>query len=151
MAVFYVVFINGLEKIMKKREAFGCQFAVMLHNSFLAIASLVMFLGVLKHLALNWNDEKWDSSLLFCDKTQALSSRMDMWFYIFYMSKYFEFIDTLFLILKKKEVIFLHWYHHMVTPAIVWFAWYYDVTSAWYGPLTNTFVHVLMYTYYAGM
>eukprot|EP01135_Chromosphaera_perkinsii_P009856 Nk52_evm1s1930 gene=Nk52_evmTU1s1930 len=151
MGAGYVVFITLLERVMKNRAAFSCQFAVMLHNTFLALASLVMFLGVTKNLVTNMGLAKWDFTLLVCDEKHVLddTKRMDMWNYIFYMSKYFEFIDTVFLILKKRDVIFLHWYHHMITPSIVWFAWLRDVTAAWYGPFTNTFVHVFMYAYYA--
>lgn len=38
--------------------------------------------------------------------------------YIFYLSKYYEFVDTFILVLRKKPVIFLHVYHHAVMPAV---------------------------------
>ena len=33
-------------------------------------------------------------------------------YYLNYLLKYYEFIDTYIIIFKKRNVIFLHWYHH---------------------------------------
>ncbi|EDV22844.1 uncharacterized protein TRIADDRAFT_17418, partial [Trichoplax adhaerens] len=71
----------------------------------------------------------------------------------FYLSKYIEYMDTLFLILAQKSEIDVKWvlhvYHHFVTPSISWSAWHYPVSSSWLGPFSNSFVHVIMYAYYA--
>ena len=37
---------------------------------------------------------------------------LHLFYYLNYLLKYYEFIDTYIIILKKKNVIFLHWYHH---------------------------------------
>jgi hypothetical protein len=44
---------------------------------------------------------------------------------------------------------FLHIFHHTTTATVGWFAWRQELTVAWLGPLSNSFVHVLMYGYYA--
>lgn len=53
--------------------------------------------------------------------------------YVFYLSKYYEFIDTFVLALRKKPTIPLHLWHHAVMPVMVWswfaFPW---VDGAWY-------------------
>lgn len=36
-------------------------------------------------------------------------------YYLNYLLKFYEHLDTYVLILKKKRVIFLHWYHHAST------------------------------------
>ncbi len=51
---------------------------------------------------------------------------------------------------KQKKVSFLHVYHHF---SIAW-AWYAGVSmfpggDAYFGALLNSFIHVLMYSYYA--
>jgi hypothetical protein len=39
---------------------------------------------------------------------------------MFAWSKVAELGDTLFLVLRKREVIFLHWYHHASVIALTW-------------------------------
>jgi hypothetical protein len=46
--------------------------------------------------------------------------RLYYWAYIFYISKYYEFADTIFLALKKKPLEFLHCYHHAIVPTGCW-------------------------------
>ena len=57
--------------------------------------------------------------------------------------------DTLFIILRKQQLIFLHWYHHITVLCYVWYS-YMDHTAPgqWFLVMNYT-VHALMYTYYA--
>ena len=57
--------------------------------------------------------------------------------------------DTLFIILRKQQLIFLHWYHHITVLIYVWYS-YMDHTAPgqWFLVMNYT-VHALMYTYYA--
>merc|ERR1719220_1142207 len=67
------------------------------------------------------------------------------------LSKIPELLDTVFLIVKKKKVILLHWYHHASVLAYSWFSfsnWY--AGPSWYGSM-NYSVHTVMYFYYAVM
>lgn len=71
-----------------------------------------------------------------------------VWCFLFPFSKLFEFGDTLFVVLKKKKLIFLHWYHHIT---VLWFCWYCYVEKIGPGRMfssVNCFVHAVMYTYY---
>ncbi len=65
-------------------------------------------------------------------------------------SKLFELFDTAFLVLRKKPVLLLHWFHHIT---VLLFTWYCQVAARTHGPLMytlmNAIVHSLMYTYYA--
>merc|ERR1711998_454698 len=68
----------------------------------------------------------------------------------FIASKLFEVIDTMFLLIRKSEVILLHWYHHATVMLYCWHA--YSVRSGFAGlwfAVMNYFVHSVMYFYYA--
>lgn len=85
------------------------------------------------------------------DTVSAKGLRMahGSWWYFF--SKFTEFFDTLFFIMRKRydQVSTLHVIHHGIMPASVW--WGVKFTpgghSSFFG-LLNTFVHIIMYTYY---
>ena len=61
-------------------------------------------------------------------------------------------IDTAFIVLKKRPLILLHWYHHLTVMLYCWNILYSPGTDegfegAVFGAL-NAFVHVVMYTSY---
>merc|ERR1712072_138491 len=51
-----------------------------------------------------------------------------LWLTLFIFSKIPELIDTAFLVIRKKPVIFLHWYHHFTVMLYCWHA--LDTTAA---------------------
>lgn len=72
--------------------------------------------------------------------------------WVHYCDKYLEFFDTYFMVLRGRmdQVSFLHVYHHF---SIAW-AWWAAVTlfpggDSYFGALLNSWIHVLMYAYYA--
>ena len=70
---------------------------------------------------------------------------------LFILSKIPELGDTIFMILKRKPVIFLHWYHHIT---VLLFCWHSYVTEAAYGLFfiaMNYTVHAVMYGYFCLM
>eukprot|EP00123_Amoebidium_parasiticum_P019377 comp24818_c0_seq1/m.46890 comp24818_c0_seq1/g.46890 ORF comp24818_c0_seq1/g.46890 comp24818_c0_seq1/m.46890 type:complete len:268 (-) comp24818_c0_seq1:534-1337(-) len=148
MAALYLVIRFGGEAAMKNREAMNFKFVAMVSNAILTLGSLWMFLGIGYHLVINFAANDWNPNLLICDPELKLQQGMDLYIYAFYLSKFWEYIDTILLILNKKEVIYLHWFHHFITPSICWAAWHYPYASAWMGPITNAGVHVIMYAYY---
>jgi len=68
-----------------------------------------------------------------------------------YLSKLWDFWDTIFIILGKKwrQLSFLHVYHHFVTFMFFWL----DINACYDGDIfltmaLNGFIHTVMYTYY---
>lgn len=70
------------------------------------------------------------------------------WGWMFVMSKMPELGDTVFLILRKKPVIFLHWYHHALT--FIYATLTYAEMQAWcrWSLALNLSVHTVMYFYF---
>jgi len=70
------------------------------------------------------------------------------WFYVFYLSKPYEFVDTYIQILKKKDLNFLHVWHHCTTFLLVWVTMVQEMNIQWVSISANCFVHIWMYYYY---
>ncbi|XP_027305722.1 very long chain fatty acid elongase 4-like isoform X2 [Anas acuta] len=81
-----------------------------------------------------------------------LGMRMARVCWWFFFSKVIELLDTVFIILRKKQeqVTFLHVYHH----GTMLFNWWSGVKyvpggQAFFIGMLNSFVHIFMYGYYA--
>ena len=69
---------------------------------------------------------------------------------LFYLSKYYEFVDTFLLHLNGKSPSFLQKYHH-IGAVVCWHLHYiYRVDAIWIPTIANSFVHTIMYSYYLG-
>lgn len=71
------------------------------------------------------------------------------WTWLFVLSKLPELGDTIFIVLRKQPLIFLHWYHHITVLMYSWFSYSEYTASARWFVVMNYCVHSLMYTYYA--
>ena len=69
------------------------------------------------------------------------------------MSKFADWFDTFFYVLRKKEshINFLHLYHHISVPTFGYLIMKINpvLPSAHFFIILNTFVHCCMYSYYA--
>eukprot|EP01103_Thecamoeba_quadrilineata_P004978 TRINITY_DN1483_c0_g1_i1.p1 TRINITY_DN1483_c0_g1~~TRINITY_DN1483_c0_g1_i1.p1 ORF type:complete len:277 (-),score=9.05 TRINITY_DN1483_c0_g1_i1:109-909(-) len=117
------------------------------HNFGVFLLSLVMFVGV-GHEIFLVQIPRYGFFETFCDTTGHSTGRHVFWHYIFYLSKYYEFLDTFLLILKGKDLEFLHVYHHALTAFTTWLALESYTAFAWVGIFLNTGVHCIMYWYY---
>lgn len=65
------------------------------------------------------------------------------------LSKLPELGDTIFIVLRKQPLIFLHWYHHITVLIYSWFSYTEYTSSARWFIVMNYCVHSVMYSYYA--
>ncbi|NXG67243.1 ELOV6 protein, partial [Hemiprocne comata] len=82
-----------------------------------------------------------------CSQSFYVHPISKLWVYLFVWSKLLEMGDTMFIILQKKKLIFLHWFHHVSTLMITW---YNNMVagSSWIVVL-NSSIHAIMYSYYS--
>jgi hypothetical protein len=132
------------------------KYFLLINNVLMALYSAWVTVAVAATVRANLSEGERTAAQLFCDPERKLLSGLDMQMYIFYLSKYWEWWDTYALVLKGKGVwppanpqFFLHIFHHTTTATVGWLAWRQELSVAWLGPLTNGFVHTLMYAYYA--
>ncbi|KAL6036186.1 hypothetical protein STEG23_032008, partial [Scotinomys teguina] len=57
--------------------------------------------------------------------------------------------DTIFIILRKQKLIFLHWYHHITVLLYSWYSYKDMVAGGGWFMTMNYGVHAVMYSYYA--
>ncbi|XP_028287856.1 elongation of very long chain fatty acids protein 6-like [Parambassis ranga] len=84
-----------------------------------------------------------------CDNSFYSAPITKFWAYAFVLSKAPELGDTVFIILRKQRLIFLHWYHHITVLLYSWYSYKDQVAGGGWFMTMNYIVHSLMYTYYA--
>lgn len=63
------------------------------------------------------------------------------WTWMFVLSKLPELGDTVFIVLRKKPLIFLHWYHHITVLLYTWYSFTEYTSSARWFVVMNYCVH----------
>jgi len=150
--IAYIIVVFAGPVLMKNRKPIKPKWFAILHNMFLSILSLFMVGGTLYEMTRIFfieNSYGPNPASFMCDPNRyTAEGRMNFWTYVFYLSKFYEFIDTVIHILAKHKVIFLHWYHHVVTLLLVWLGLCDHNSMQWMAVVTNGSVHIVMYFYY---
>mmetsp|Transcript_20499 Transcript_20499/g.28300 ORF Transcript_20499/g.28300 Transcript_20499/m.28300 type:complete len:276 (-) Transcript_20499:59-886(-) len=146
ISLAYIVVTYLLVQFMKNREALDLFYFRVFHNAFLVLLSGYMTIGILYEAFIN----KYS---FFCNNGTSPEADRPMAFliWVFYVSKIYEFLDTVIMALRKKnnQITVLHVYHHFSIFLIWWMNVYYiPYGDAYFAPAYNAFVHVLMYSYY---
>lgn len=116
--VLYILTIFGLEQWMKDRPAFSLRTPLFLWNAFLGIFSIIGFIRFLPTVYIMFNQENAFYKSI-CVR-ENLTIPMAFWGLMFALSKFVELGDTVFLVLRKKPLVFLQWYHHLITMTATW-------------------------------
>jgi fatty acid elongase 3 len=131
---------------MSNRVAFKMTTVTAIHNFILCIGSLGMFVAGIWGSIEIYQEKGIDA--VFQQNHKGYTGLSPWAMYIYYLSKFPELIDTIILVLKKKNIIFLHWYHHAIVILMVWGWGESRMGVTIFGLLFNTFVHIWMYWYY---
>jgi len=143
----YLLSVVLLKQYMINKEAWNLRLFRIVHNTFLCFGSFVMLLAMVKELIPVV--QKGGLESLTCDSNKfQLEGNLYFWFYIFFLSKFYEFLDTYILILRKKPINFLHCYHHFITAFLCWVGLVTELSTQWVIITINALVHVFMYYYY---
>jgi hypothetical protein len=68
---------------------------------------------------------------------------------LFQFAKVYEWMDTIFLVIRGRPVKFIHGFHH-ATISLAFFVGSYTGSWLWIANV-NSFIHILMYLYYANL
>lgn len=131
---------------MRSRSAFRFDALFKLHNFGLTLLSgalLVLFLEQLIPTLLSKGVYH-----AVCNRAGGWTQPLVLLYYLNYLTKYVEFIDTCFLFLRKKPLSFLHTYHHGATALLCYLQLSGGTPVSWVPIVLNLGVHCLMYYYY---
>lgn len=117
---------------------------IAIHDAVMVTFSLVIFLVLSDILLRNLRFHS------LCDSDFTIYDEQGIGYYIwvFYLSKYYELVDTFLLMMKDKPVTFLHYFHHAGVIITLWLLCSTQQFGAWCFVWLNSLVHILMYQYY---
>jgi hypothetical protein len=146
-AVYMIVVLYLGPRLMANRAPFNLKWPMILWNLTLFTFSVYCSIGFALRLAYEMS--RFGADVALCDTNGHLWKGVDLFFtWIFLISKFVELGDTLFLVLRKSRVIFLHWYHHVT---VLLFCWHvnesHSSNTILFG-IMNAWVHAVMYGYY---
>ncbi|ODQ48380.1 hypothetical protein PICMEDRAFT_13961 [Pichia membranifaciens NRRL Y-2026] len=148
---------------------------VFLHNVFLCVYSVWTFIGMTR--TINQISHKV-FAVLFQDVKSSPLSRTELFWhcvcnnnnttdniwsnsqdlnvkgltfyaYLFYLSKYYEILDTAIILLKGRPSSLLQSYHHSGAILCMWSGVRYMSSPIWIFVVFNSFIHSLMYFYFS--
>uniref|UniRef100_A0A8C5XZU0 Elongation of very long chain fatty acids protein 3 n=2 Tax=Microcebus murinus TaxID=30608 RepID=A0A8C5XZU0_MICMU len=146
IVLIYLLLIIVGQNYMKARKGFNLQGPLILWSFCLAIFSIlgaVRMCGFMGAVILRRGLKQTVCFMNFLE-----SSTIKFWSCLFLLSKIIELGDTAFIILRKRPLIFVHWYHHCTVLMYTSFGYKNKVPAGGWFMTMNFSIHAIMYTYY---
>lgn len=147
--IAYLAFVLQIgPRIMKNREPFKLKEFILFYNILQVVACLYA-VNEIWNLA-SWSLFSFKSCHIYEANTVGRKKFDDLTYFIYWL-KIFELCDTVVFVMRKKQnqITYLHVFHHSSTITLVYLLLkYYRGNGALYPIFLNSWVHVIMYTYY---
>lgn len=143
----FIVYYFG-PKYLEGRKPVNWKWGIVAYN--FALVGLNAYL-VHEFVASGWNGRYSLGCQDASHSTVGPEYRMAKATYIYFLSKHLEFFDTYLFMLKQKwtNVSTLHVVHHSSMAYATWFVAKFGPNGyGTFGAFLNSFIHVLMYSYY---
>lgn len=149
LAYYYVVRVAG-PRFMANRPPFRIRRILMAYNLFQVLFNAYIFYEIAMS---GWLTGGYN---LLCQpvdysETDETAQRTVRACWLFFMSKFIDFLDTIFFVLRKKnnQISSLHVYHHGTIALALWpGVRYVPGGNTTFCGLLNSLIHVFMYFYY---
>jgi len=159
LSLLYLLVVYVGSKVMATREPFlkGPVFkgVLLVYNFSCVVLAAIPFIELSRmHFNPKYGRSFACNPLVFPGSKEDVDghgSRIAFACWLFFAQKYWEWMDTIFFIMRKswRQVSFLHVYHHATVPLLVGFTGAVDFNGDQYlAGILNAGVHVLMYSHY---
>lgn len=146
--VMYCILIFGGQFLMKNREAWKWRNTLAAWNLLLSIFSAIGMARTLPNLLHNLASYSIRDNFCMDPRITYGSGSTGLWVQLFILSKFPELFDTFFIVIHKKPLIFLHWYHHITVLLYCWHSYVTTSPPGIFFVVMNYSVHASMYFYY---
>lgn len=147
LCAVYVIVIFGGQYYMETRERFDLRKPLLCWSALLAIFSII---GSIRCWTIFWMlYEEGGVRGIICSNQFYVRPVTKFWGLVFCLSKIPELVDTVFIVLRKQKLIFLHWYHHITVLLFSWHCYEGQRAGGAVFMTMNFIVHSMMYSYYA--
>lgn len=145
VSIYLVIIFYGAELVKKP---IPCRRMFALWNLLLCVFSVIGASRCLPVLLSSLNNHGFVYTVCTDPAQWYLKGGVGLWTGLFIYSKIPELMDTVFLVVQKKNVIFLHWFHHLTVLLYCWHAFHFSVAPGLWFATMNYCVHAIMYCYY---
>lgn len=144
-SIVYLMIIFGGKYVMSKRRRYDLRPYLALWSGLLAIFSILGTMRTLPEFISAIRNHGLQYSI--CDPSY-FEGVTSIWCFLFTVSKLLELGDTVFIVLRKQPLIFLHWFHHITVLIYVWYSYPQKIAIGRWFMTMNYVVHSIMYSYY---
>lgn len=135
-------------RIMETREAWKWKKILAAWNFSLSLFSWIGAIRTAPQLFHNLATMSFRDNLCMSPQMTYGSGSSGLWVQLFILSKFPELMDTFFIVIHKKPLIFLHWYHHITVLIYCWHSYVTKSPPGLFFVVMNYSVHAIMYGYY---
>lgn len=146
--ILYAIGLYVGPKMMKKQDSWNWRNALAVWNLGLSIFSWMGAIRTVPHVFSDMATRSLRDNICVNPRYGIGAGSTGLWMFLFVCSKFPELIDTFFLIIHKKKVLFLHWYHHITVLLYTWYGFTHASPIGVHMTAMNYSVHAIMYGYY---
>ena len=144
-SALYIIFVHAGKRYMEERPKFEIRTRLAIWSAVLAFFSICGAIRTIPELIYYINEYGLDSTVC---KVGIFDGPLGFWTFLFALSKLLELGDTVFIVLRKQKLVFLHWYHHVTVLCYSWYSYAGNTAPGCWFTVLNFTVHSFMYTYY---
>jgi hypothetical protein len=109
--IVYMLFCYFGQKVMANMKPFDLRYPLAAWNALLSLFSFIGMCRTVPYLLGQLVSMPYEDTICSDPRHTYGVGPVGLWTCLFILSKVPELIDTVFIVLRKRDLIFLHWYH----------------------------------------